>query len=553
MTTLTQTTSYADAQALCSPDKLWELFDGNREHMNIAHECIDRHAEKQSPAIILVRADGTDDTFGFRQIAELSSQFAHSLVDQGIRPGDRVAVMLEPSLAFYVAMFGAMKMGAIAVPLFTLFGPDGIRLRVQDCQPRLLITNADKAPMVTPTDDMRVTIANDEFLEALVRYPTHYDCRTRADDLAIFQYTSGTTRELPDAVKHTHRALVTLMLAALYGTGVRPGDRYMCPSSPAWGHGLWHGTLAPLALGVTIGAYAGKFNAERLLQALQDHGFTNISAAATHYRMMRNSGAAERYRYQLDKVSFTGEPIDSETSAFVEATFGRPVCSMYGTTEIGVCLVNYPGAEDFTVKPGSLGKPVPGLRVEVQDASGAPCAPGVTGELKLWRRDAWVATKDLGRIDEDGYFWHGGRADDVIISAGWTMSAVEIEDAILKHRDVTEAAAIGVPDALRGQVVKAFIVSARPGDDAFIEEIQNVVRSQLAQHEYPRQVVFVPELPKTPAGKIHRRKLREQELATPAKSETKSASEPASASASTTAPSSPNATSVHTAAPAAHA
>jgi len=514
MTKLTETLSYADAQALCAPDKLWELFDGNREHMNIAHECIDRHADKAEPAIILVRAAGGDETYSFRQIAEQSSRFAHYLAEQGIRPGDRVAVMLEPSLPFYVAMFGAMKMGAIAVPLFTLFGPDGIRLRVQDCQPRMLVTNAEKAPLAAGGEDMRVVIADEAFLGTLAAYPSHYECRTHADDLAIFQYTSGTTRELPDAVKHTHRALVTLMLAALYGTGIRPGDRYMCPSSPAWGHGLWHGTLAPLALGVTIGAYAGKFNAERLLQALQEHRFNNISAAATHYRMMRNSGAAGRYRYHLDKVSFTGEPIDSETAAFVEATFGRPVCSMYGTTEIGVCLVNYPGAPDFTVKAGSLGKPVPGLRVEVQDANGQPCAPGETGELKLWRRDAWVATKDLGRVDEDGYFWHGGRADDVIISAGWTMSAVEIEDAILKHRDVAEAAAIGVPDPLRGQVVKAFVVSARAGDDTFVEEIQDAVRSRLAQHEYPRQVVFVAELPKTPAGKIHRRKLREQELAT---------------------------------------
>lgn len=514
MTTLTQATSYADAQALCTPDKLWELFDGDRRQMNIAHECIDRHAAKNQPAVILVRAAGGNESYGFRQISDASSRFAHYLAAQGVQPGDRVAVMLEPSLAFYVAMFGAMKMGAIAVPLFTLFGPDGIRLRVQDCKPRMLVTNAEKAPLAGGHDDMRVVIADEDFLGTLAAFPSRYECRTRADDLAIFQYTSGTTRELPDAVKHTHRALVTLMMAALYGTGVRPGDRFMCPSSPAWGHGLWHGTLAPLALGVTIGAYAGKFNAERLLQALQDHGFNNISAAATHYRMLRNSGVADRYRYQLEKVSFTGEPIDSETSAFVQAAFGRPVCSMYGTTEIGVCLVNYPGAPDFTVKPGSLGKPVPGLRVEVQDACGAPCPPGVTGELKLWRRDAWIATKDLGRVDEDGYFWHGGRADDVIISAGWTMSAVEIEDAILKHRDVTEAAAIGVPDALRGQVVKAFVVSARPGSDAFIEEIQNTVRSQLAQHEYPRQVVFVPELPKTPAGKIHRRKLREQALAT---------------------------------------
>ncbi|OZI36129.1 acetate--CoA ligase [Bordetella genomosp. 1] len=513
MTRLTDYLSYAEAQAHCTPERLWELFDGDRGHMNIAHECIDRHAGSGRPAIILVKANGEDETLGFDELARDASRFAHALAARGIVPGDRVAVMLEPSREFYVALFGAIKRGAIAVPLFTLFGPDGIRLRVEDCRPRLLVTNAEKAPQVPALPGLEIIVADADFLPGLASYPDRYAPESRADDLAIFQYTSGTTRELPDAVRHSHRALVTLMLATLYGTGVRPGDRFMCPSSPAWGHGLWHGTLAPLALGVTIGAYAGKYNAEWLLRALQEHRFTNLSAAATHYRMMRNSGAAARYRYHLDKLSFTGEPIDSETAEFVAQTFGRPACSMYGTTEIGVCLVNYPGAPDFPVKPGSLGKAVPGLTVQVQDASGAPCPPGVTGEIKLWRRGAWVPTKDLGRVDADGYFWHGGRADDVIISAGWTMSAVEIEDAILKHPDVTEAAAIGVPDALRGQVVKAFVVARRAGDEAFIQEIQDAVRTQLSQHEYPRQVVFVAELPKTPAGKIHRKKLREQEVA----------------------------------------
>ncbi len=513
MTRLTEYLTYADAQAHCSPEKLWELFDGDKARMNIAHECIDRHAGSDRPAVILVKAAGGHEILHFDELAHDSSRFAHELAARGIERGDRVAVMLEPSREFYVALFGAIKRGAIAVPLFTLFGPDGIRLRVADCQPKLLVTNAEKAPQVPALPGLEVVVADAGFLPGLARHPRHYAADSRADDLAIFQYTSGTTRELPDAVKHTHRALVTLMLATLYGTGVRPGDRFMCPSSPAWGHGLWHGTLAPLALGVTIGAYAGKYNAERLLQALQDHRFTNLSAAATHYRMMRNAGTAANYRYFLEKLSFTGEPIDSETDDFVTTTFGRPACSMYGTTEIGVCLVNYPGASDFPVKPGSLGKPVPGLRVEVQDADGAPCAPGMTGELKVWRRGAWVATKDLGRVDADGYFWHGGRADDVIISAGWTMSAVEIEDAILKHPDVVEAAAIGVPDALRGQVVKAFVVTRRPGSDAFVQEVQEAVRTRLSQHEYPRQVAFVAELPKTPAGKIHRKKLREQEVA----------------------------------------
>ena len=509
---LTDYTSYADAQAHFSSDRLWDLFDGNRERLNIAHECIDRHAGRSNPAVIVVRADGRDEVLSFADIARNSSRFANYLVAQGVQAGDRVAVMLEPSRAFYMAVFGTMKVGAIAVPLFTLFGPDGVKLRVEDCTPRLLVTNAEKAGLPLGAGP-RVVVADDAFMTELEQFAPQFAADTPADALAIFQYTSGTTRELPEAVKHTHRSIVTLMVAALYGTGLRPGDRFICPSSPAWGHGLWHGTLAPLALGITVGAYAGKFNAERLLAALQQHEFTNISAAATHYRMMRSSGAAQRYRYAIEKLSFTGEPIDSETAAFAEETFGRPVCSMYGTTEIGVILVSYPGAEDFAVKAGSLGKPIPGGRVEVHGPGGQPCAAGVTGELMVWRRGSWIATKDLGRIDDEGYFYHGGRADDVIISAGWTMSAVEIEDAILKHPQVREAAAIGVPDALRGQVVKAFVVADRPGDDTFQHEIQDLVRQRLSHHEYPRLVSFVPELPKTPAGKVNRKVLRDRERA----------------------------------------
>ena len=515
MTRLTDYTSYADAQAQFSGDRLWDLFDGDRARLNIAHECIDRHATAagERPAVIVVHADGHDDILSFRQIADDSSRFANWLAGQGVQAGDRVAIMLEPSRAFYMAVFGAMKLGAIAVPMFTLFGPDGMRLRLDDCLPRLVVTNAEKANTVPTRPGLQAVIADDAFIAGLGQLAATFTPSTRADDLAIFQYTSGTTRELPEAVKHTHRSIVTLMVAALYGTGLRPGDRFFCPSSPAWGHGLWHGTLAPLALGITVGAYAGKFDAVRLLAALQEHGFTNLSAAATHYRMMRNSQAASRYRYALRKLSFTGEPVDDETASFVETSFGLPLCSMYGTTEIGVILVAYPGAADFVVKRGSLGKPVPGCRVEVHDASGKPCPPGITGELKVWRRGTWIRTKDLGRTDEDGYFYHGGRADDVIISAGWTMSAVEIEDAILKHADVREAAAIGVPDELRGQIVKAFVVSARDGDEAFVREIQDLVRRRLSQHEYPRAVTFVAELPKTPASKVNRKALREREQA----------------------------------------
>jgi len=302
-----------------------------------------------------------------------------------------------------------------------------------------------------------------------------------------------------------------VMIAALYGTGIRPGDRFFCPSSPAWGHGLWHGTLAPLALGIETGVYAGRFDAERLLRALQDFQTTNLSAAATHYRMMRQSGAAPRYHYSLLKLSFTGEPIDSDSQAFAEQTFGTRLCSMYGTTEVGVILANYPGAADFAAKPGALGKPVPGVKVEVQRSDGRVCPPGEIGEIKVWRHNEWFPTKDRGWVDADGFFFHAGRADDVIISAGWTMSAAEIEDILMRHPSVREAAAIGVPDTQRGHVVKAFIVSENP-HDRLAQELQDFVRTRLSQHEYPRIIAFVSELPKTPAGKVNRKVLREQEL-----------------------------------------
>ena len=514
MPRLDDSSDYAFAQAHYAPEKLWEFFDGSRDALNIAHECIDRHAAgPERLAVRIAHADGRDEFLTFRALADWSSRVAHWLERRGVMPGDRVAVMLDPSLAFYAALFGAMKRGAIAVPLFTLFGPEGVRLRAVDCAPRVLLTSAAKAEAASGLPGVEVVVADEGWLAGLEGLPTRYATGTRADDMALFQYTSGTTRELPAAVRHPHRSLVVLMLAALYGTGIRRGDEFFCPSSPAWGHGLVHGTLAPLALGVTTGTYAGRFDPVRLMQALQDYGITNLSAAATHYRMMRTSGAAGQFRFRLRKLSYTGEPIDAETLRFIDATFGVPACSMYGTTEVGVVLVNYPGARDFPVKPGSLGKPVPGLRVEVQRPDGTPAAPGEIGELKVFRRGAWVPTKDLAKVDEDGYFHHAGRADDVIISAGWTMSAVEIENVLLQHPDVTEAAVIGVPDATRGQVAKAFIVSSRPGDAAFERELQDFTRLRLSRHEYPRRIAFTAALPKTPAGKINRKALRDAERA----------------------------------------
>ena len=518
---LTDAVRHADALRLFSRERLWELFDGQAQGLNIGHECLDRHPPRRI-AVRIARADGTRTAHTFGALARASARCAHWLQAQGVRPGDRVAIMLEPSLAFYAALFGAVKAGAIAVPLFTLFGPEALRLRVGDCTPRLLLLDPTlpQGPQLgqaaqAAVPGLQIVVADADFLRALRRFPAAYTPQTAANDLAIFQYTSGTTRELPEAVRHTQRAVVTVMVAALYGTGVRPGDRFCCPASPAWGQGLWHGTIAPLALGVTVGAWAGPFDPAGLLRALRDWRITNLAAAATHYRFMKNCGQAGQFPWRLRKMSFTGEPIDEETRLWAEATFGSTLCSMYGTTEVGVILANYPGAPDFAVKPGALGRPVPGVEVAVLDPADHPCPPGVVGEIKVRRRDGWFATKDRGHTDADGYFFHDGRADDVIISAGYTLSAVEIENELLAHPGIAEAAVIAVPDDQRGQVAKAFLVPLQAAAPPPAAEMQDWVRTRLGRHEYPRQVVYVEALPKTPAGKVNRKVLRDREARQP--------------------------------------
>lgn len=487
-------------------ERLWELFDGDRTRMNLAHECLDRHCD-QGIALSVKFADGHTEHYDYTLLSELSGRFAHWLASQGIAKGDRVAIALDPGQAFYVSLFGAIKRGAIAVPLFTLFGPEGLALRIHDCQPRLLLTQGEVAPLQAQFPSLTVVQVNESWWEEIRAMRPTWIPDTQASDLAVFQYTSGTTRALPAAVKHTHRAVVTLMIAALYGVGLRPGERYFCPSSPAWGHGLWHGTIAPLALGLHVASYSGKFEAARIFEVLEELQITNMAAAPTVFRLLKQAGPRDYSRLSLQKISFTGEPMDADTCQYIEQAFKVTPCSMYGTTEVGVLIVNFPGLEGYTVKPGALGKAAPGWEVAIVDQAGQRLPPQQQGEIAVRRQGQWFYVKDRGYCDAEGYFYHAGRSDDVIISSGWTMSAVEIEQTLLKHQAVLEAAVIGVPDALRGQVVKAFIVPKQPGETS-AAAIQAFMKAQLSQHEYPRQIEFLSELPKTPAGKINRQALR---------------------------------------------
>ncbi len=504
MSGLADLTSARDAMAEFSWERAWDLVDGDRERLNIAHECLDRHP-REAVAARVAHADGGVRETTFGELADSTSRFAHWLAGHDVGPGARVAVMMEPSARFHTALFGAVKRGAVGVPLYTLFGPDSVAERLTDCGATLLVVDPEFAALAAGLD-VRHLVYDDDFDARLAELPTGYRPDTAATDLAVLQYTSGTTRQLPEAVRHDHRSVVTLARAALFGLGLRRGDRYFCPSSPAWGHGLWHGTVSPWLLGVACGSYAGRFSVERLVTVLRELEITNLAAASTVYRMILGSGRAGDLA-GLRVASYTGEELGAAAHDRFRAETGIPVCGMYGTTETGVIIVNFPGYRDHVPRPGALGKPMPGCDVAVLDDAGEPITDGSLGEIAVRRGSSWFRTKDLGLLDTDGYFHYRGRADDVIISAGWTISPLEVERCLHSHPDVIEAGVAGVPDELRGLVVAAWVV-ARRDDAGFVTELREYVQQRLSRHQYPRRITLLDALPKTPNGKLDRKALR---------------------------------------------
>ncbi|MGA3086740.1 MAG: acyl-CoA synthetase [Thermodesulfobacteriota bacterium] len=499
--------TYEEAKEKFTIKQIWELFDGTPEHFNLGHECVDRHREK-GVAVRIQFDDGHREEHSFADLSRLTSQFAYALELFGVAKGDRVAVMLDPSLDFYVCLFGVIKRGAIFVPCFTAFGPEALDHRMKDSATKLLVTTPELAGAIDPKGSYRIVPTGEAFQRLLAAQKDAYIPDTAASDVAVFQYTSGATRKFPQAIPHYHRSVPLLMPAAIFGRGYRLGDRFFCPSSPAWGHGMWHGTMSPLALGVATGSYSGKFDVRTLLEGLEAFEIDNFGAAPTVYRMIKNSGLIDHYKLKIRKMHYTGEPMDTDTFEFFKARFGVAPHSGYGSTEVGAVIYQYAGFPDWVVKPGSLGKPMPGLEVKLIDGDGNEVPQGQIGEIAIWRRGKWLRARDAAVIDEDGIFWHKGRVDDIIISAGWTISPTEIEDVLKKHPAVQEAAVIGAPDAERGQIIKAFIVANRPATPELDRELKEFIRTRLSRHEYPRVIEFVGSLPKNEAGKVMKRGLK---------------------------------------------
>ncbi|MDO8785624.1 MAG: acyl-CoA synthetase [Syntrophales bacterium] len=505
--------TYEEAREKFTWGQVWDLFDGNKDSFNIAHECIDRHVDKGTAARIKFDDDHTEE-YTFAQISKWSSQFAWVLKDLGINPGDRVTIMLEPSREFYTSFFGVLKQGCQVVPCFTLFAPEAAEYRIKDSGSRILITTAEIAKGIDKSLLDRIITTGKEFDDLLRGKPESFKpYPTKARDIAVLQYTSGTTKKFPDAVKHFHQSLYVTIPNAIFVIGLRPGDRYFCPASPAWGYGVWYGTLAPLALGIAVGAYSGKFDEVKMLEALQEFEINNLSAAPTIFRRIKNLGIIDNYKLKIKKLSYSGEPLGEDTFNFIKDKFGAAPCGFYGSTEVGVILANFGVFEDCVVKPGSLGKPVMGLEVAVIDEKGNAVPPNTSGEIAVKRGKDWFYVKDIGVVDDDGYFWCKGRSDDVIISAGWTISSVEVESTLSLHEDVIEATVIPVPDEDRGQIIRAYVQTNREPTKEFIKELQEFVKERLGKFEYPRQIHFLDNIPKAESGKVDRKKLKEMAAA----------------------------------------
>lgn len=496
-------------------------------------------------AIIALDESGGEMRVSFDALTALSCRMANVLAAHGIGRGDRVAILLPQRLETAAAHLAAYRMGAIAVPLFVLFGPDAVAFRLADSGAATVITDGAGAAMLAPLRDtlpgLRAVFTVDggmvgaESLVALL--PRASDsfaaADTAADDPALIIYTSGTTGQ-PKGALHAHRVLLGHLPGVELPHRFFPqgGDLFWTPADWAWIGGLLDVLLPSLFHGVPVLAHRfPKFDPDAAFALMARHGVRNVFMPATALRMLGTTRAPAGIA--LRSLASGGETLGEGLLAWGRETFGLTINEFYGQTEAN--LVVSAAADLFVSPPGSMGRAVPGHSVAVVGSSGEVLPPGELGDiavrepdpvmmLRYWnnpeataakfRRDghgvAWLVTGDQGRADEVGNLFFVGREDDVITSAGYRIGPGEVEECLTRHPAVAMAAVIGVPDPVRTERVKAFVV-LRPGHepgDALAAEIQGFVRTRLAAHEYPREIAFVPSLPVTATGKVMRRALR---------------------------------------------
>ena len=499
----------------------WEV----PERYNIAADVCDRHP-REKLALIHEDPEGNVQRVLWGEIQDNAARFAGVLRAYGVERGDRVVMLLPPRPETAAAFFGTWKVGAILLSMSVLYGDDGIRHRLTDSQPRVLVTNAANAGRIDRSLVEHVLILDDELLAAAE--PVFETVDTAADDPAQLYYSSGTTG-LAKGILHAHRYILAHQEFSLCHD-LRDGEVFHGMGEWAWAAGICP-LIGPWRLGAVQAVLErrGGFDPHRQLDFLSRHEVTGVFGTPTAIRsMMAIEDAGTRYPQRFRIVCSAGEPLNPEAIRWFREQYGVTVLDYYGLTESYPLCANFPFME---VREGSMGKPMPGWDVQILDEDERPVAPGERGEICLrartnphyplgyWQRPEdsqevfggeWFHTKDAASADPDGYFWYEGRADDVIISAGYRIGPFEVESACLEHPAVAEAAAVAWPDERRGNVVKAFVILAAGHDpsDALAESIKAFVRDQHSAYAYPRLIEFVDDLPKTLTGKIRRVELR---------------------------------------------
>jgi acetyl-CoA synthetase len=499
------------------------------ERYNIAADVCDKHP-RDKLAMVHEAPDGTVRELAWGDLQDMSARFARTLLDAGLQRGDRVAMLLPQIPETAAAFLGVWKAGGILLSLSVLYGDDGIRHRVSDSGARFLVTDeANRARVDAGLVEEVLLLAPG----ALDEGPTDVEVAdTAADDPAQLYYTSGTTG-LAKGILHAHRYLLAHE-EFTYCHDVQDGERFRGMGEWAWAAGIAP-LLGPWRLGAVqvVVQRAGGFDPKRELDALSRHGVTNVFTTPTAMRsMMSIPDAGTTYPQRFRIVCSAGEPLNPEAIRWFREQYGVTVLDYYGMTESYPMVANYPWME---VREGSMGRVMPGWDVQVLDEDERPLPAGERGEICLrarsnphyplgyWNRPddseevfggAWFHTGDAASVDADGYIWYEGRADDVIISAGYRIGPFEVESACLEHPAVAEAAAVAKPDERRGTIVKAFVVlaSGHEPSDELGKEIGAHVRGRLSAYAYPREVEFVDDLPKTLTGKIRRVELRQREL-----------------------------------------
>ncbi len=541
---MNEVTRAGDWDALCGAFH-WRI----PARYNIAWDMCEKWAvaEPDRLALVYLRPDWEIRNYSYAQLSRASNRFANALVEHGVKRGDRVAVLLPQVPETILAHLAIYKLGAIALPLFTLFGEEGLEYRLSNSGSKALVTDEANLPKITAIRErlpaLGTVFSIDRpgpgtwgFWQELGKAQDGFEMAdTRPDDPAFICYTSGTTGP-PKGALHGHRVL----LGHLPGVQVtheffpQPGDRMWTPADWAWMGGLCNVAMPSLRFGVPLVAHRmEKFDPEKAFELMGRMEVRNTFLPPTALKLMRGVARPERFDVRLRSVGSGGESLGAGVLEWGKVALGLTINEFYGQTECNLVVGNCASIMD--VRPGSMGKAFPGSDVVVLDSEGNLLPPGQAGEIAVRRGDAamfleywdspektaekfsgdWMRTGDEGVMDAEGYFWFASRTDDVITSSGYRIGPSEIENCLTGHPAVAMAACVGIPDPVRTEIVKAYVTLApgTTGSEALASELIAHVRTRLSPHVAPRRVEFIDRMPVTATGKIMRRELRARDLA----------------------------------------